>query len=236
MSTGYYSIKEIKKKYEKDMTEWQQCHKSYKKKEAVKHITDDNNITLLCYVIYLNDFEAVKFLVDHGVDVNKLDFAGKTPLVRAIYTAWAKGIEFLLEHGADINKQIHNGKTPLMIALKITWDDTIFKLILEHCADVNIKNKKGNTALHYAASTCNENTIRLIADKVADINAQNNKGETALHIIAGYSFLENFEPLKLIQMLIDNYKADSSIKDKSGSDAYDIYRFITKLERDMKSQ
>ncbi|ORX85962.1 ankyrin, partial [Anaeromyces robustus] len=58
----------------------------------------------------------VTYLIDHGVDINKSDIKGETPLIiscRKLNTFLAK---YLIDHGANINKKNKKGNTPLITA------------------------------------------------------------------------------------------------------------------------
>ena len=54
--------------------------------------------------------------------------------------------------------------------------------LLRAGADVNIKDKEGNTALIKAVIFCKEAIIDLLLENQAEINSQNNEGETALYL------------------------------------------------------
>ena len=45
----------------------------------------------------------VKFMVEHGADVNKADEAGKTPLQCALNEEYIDIAQYLVEHGANVN-------------------------------------------------------------------------------------------------------------------------------------
>jgi len=51
---------------------------------------------------------------------------------------------------------------------------------VEHGADVNKKNNKGETALFYVCCEENEDSVEVLIELGADINKGNNEGETAL--------------------------------------------------------
>jgi len=70
--------------------------------------------------ILSEDESMVKGLIDLGVDLNKKDMNGKTPLYTACTCAHPKMsiIKLLIEHGADLSKEEENGNTSLYETLK----------------------------------------------------------------------------------------------------------------------
>ena len=91
----------------------------------------------------------------------------------------------LIENGADVNVRSAVSKcTPLMTASEVN-DLTVIKFLLEHGADVHLKDKNGLTSLHYAVKNVPD---RLIACEVlkcllkngADINALTDDNSTPL--------------------------------------------------------
>jgi ankyrin repeat protein len=53
----------------------------------------------------------IKFLVEHGFDVNKADSYGQTALSHAVKFGDLECIEYLLQHGADIGKAKYHNQT-----------------------------------------------------------------------------------------------------------------------------
>jgi ankyrin repeat protein len=60
--------------------------------------------------------EAVRFLVQLGVDVNSVNDLGETPMHGAAYRGANSIVQFLVDHGAKIDAKDKMGRTPLMIA------------------------------------------------------------------------------------------------------------------------
>ena len=58
----------------------------------------------------------------------------------------------------------------------------VVPLLLEKRADINAKNKNGETALMIAAKYGEEAVIQLLLEKGADTKVKNKEGETALMI------------------------------------------------------
>jgi len=97
--------------------------------------------------------EIVQVLVEAGVEVNE-----KTPIFKITHKVkngkFKPGVketlELLLSKGADINYPTStSGSTHLMFAAKMAWLEPV-EFYLAHGADVNAKNRKGETALSHA--------------------------------------------------------------------------------------
>ena len=105
----------------------------------------------------------------------------------------------------------------LMDAVRYGDIKEVIKLIKDD-ADVNCKNKWGDTSLHIVGS--NLEIAELLIDNGADVNAQNNHGRTPLHqTICNYNF-ENGH-LEMAKLLIER-GVNISIKDYSGTIALDL--------------
>ena len=94
----------------------------------------------------------------------------------------------LITIGANVNETDDSGMTPLTYAT--TWGNAnAMAILLENGADVNHKDKVGDTALHEVCRgdvTENERYIEcarvLLEDKNCDVDAKNELGATALHV------------------------------------------------------
>src|SRR6266511_3672602 len=83
-------------------------------------------------------------------------------------------------------------------------------LLLDSGADVNAKNRRGSTPLHWAMH--DEAKVRLLIDSKADVNVQNGAGETALMFAAS-----NGNP-KAVALLLDR-GADARVRTKRNETA-----------------
>jgi len=76
-------------------------------------------------------FNGVKYLVEHGADVNMPDDMGTTGLIVAVYSGNIEIVRFLCERGADVNAQDNLGRTPMNIAM-YEMLFIIIKILCEH--------------------------------------------------------------------------------------------------------
>jgi len=58
----------------------------------------------------------IKYLIEHGANINGEDEWGETPLHHACENGHENIVEYLIEHGADFNKENEWGETPLHLA------------------------------------------------------------------------------------------------------------------------
>jgi ankyrin repeat protein len=106
------------------------------------------------------------------------------------------------------------GETALMITIKrhdMTWSS----FLLGRGANPDVKDFKGNTALHYAALLGFQEGAELLLGQAAQINAVNNNGETPL-IIAVQQ-----RNVPIVRLLMNN-GADPRLPDRiAGKSAHD---------------
>ncbi|ORX85834.1 ankyrin, partial [Anaeromyces robustus] len=57
--------------------------------------------------------DLVKYLIEHGADINKENRGGETPLFLACRSGNKNLVKYLIDLGADINKENEEGETPL---------------------------------------------------------------------------------------------------------------------------
>jgi HEAT repeat protein len=120
---------------------------------------------------------------------------------RALSSADADAIRAYLDGGMSANLVFvgENHRTPLMILFfgrqacaNPEKGHEIVALLLKKGADVNKTDEKQNTALMFAADTCDRETLRMLLKAGAKLNAKNWSGLTALEmgIVSGNPGLE----------------------------------------------
>jgi len=138
----------------------------------------------------------VELLLELGADVNCKNQNGQTPLIIAVINKSEELFELLLYYGAEVNLSDSNGSTPLHWA--VYYCITLFvlhllgKVPVRHgdrektvcVADINARDRWGQTALHCVIRTGNIEICSLLLASMlgVDVNVQDRKGLTALHL------------------------------------------------------
>ncbi|MEG4169611.1 MULTISPECIES: ankyrin repeat domain-containing protein [unclassified Microcoleus] len=144
----------------------------------------------------MGNVEAVIAAIQSGVNVNAIGSDENPALTIAAYWGRVAVVKLLLEHKADANCFTEDQhETPLTMAAQgaglarfshitsVTTDDNqvaIIELLLAAGADVNVRTKKGWTALANAAVSGSIRAVKLLLEAGADINAKDIGGYTAL--------------------------------------------------------
>ncbi len=125
----------------------------------------------------------------------------------AAYMLHINIVNILLESRADVNmKEDQYGNTALTMAASVYVKDrtreygakrneeaseedriSIIKNLVEHGADINIRNKYGRTALSIASTRNSIYAVQILIDLGADVNIKDNDGDTALMMAMKYN-------------------------------------------------
>ena len=140
-------------------------------------------------------------LLDNGADIEAKDGHGCTPLFYT-FEYYPQATKFLIERGADIEARNSNGETPLFYAvsrrirLDLEWneddedeaDDDEFedtddsdletkpcavRFLIEHGANVNVRNNAGKTPLDLAVEEGDAELIEMLRKRSDDVNLTN---------------------------------------------------------------
>lgn len=179
-------------------------------------------------------FDFVRKLIQKGVDVNQQDGNGKTAVMCLVDGWWnAQNRKFwplLKKAGVDFNKPDNEGKSPLLRLFgELKKDASIpvfqadrfdclsyqIEYLLKFGADINFKDKEGQTALHQVVFAESYSAVRFLVKNKADLNAQDNEGNTPLHYAVRLGLF------KIAQCLITK-EIDLLKKNKEGEDAYNF--------------
>lgn len=113
--------------------------------------TPQSPISAMMLAIHRADVESVQRLLAQGLDVNQ-HFQGDRPLPAAVDRGRVDIARLLVKAGANPNQSAsyYHGQTPLMIAAT-HLNVPMIRLLLEHGARVDRRDRQGRTAVDYAA-------------------------------------------------------------------------------------
>jgi ankyrin repeat protein len=135
----------------------------------------------LCEASENGDIEAVKTLLENGVDINEKGKFDAPALWFASLRDHAEIAKLLLDNGAYVDaKDSQWGATPFKAAAEMGHLE-IARMLLAKGAYPYTKDKNGTTALMSASLHGHTDLVRLLLDIGADINAKDRADKTALH-------------------------------------------------------
>jgi ankyrin repeat protein len=117
-----------------------------------------------------------------------------------------------------------DGWTALILASSEGRTKVVRYLLEETETNVNVKDKKGGTALLYAVTNGHLDVVKLLVEGRANPNSQDRYGDTALHYA---SISDN---MAIIQYLVERAGSDPSVKNSDGKTALDIARAESKID------
>ena len=132
-----------------------------------------------------DDLAYTKPLLDHGADVNKRTYVGKTALYFAIIQNHLKNTAFLIKIGANINVLDREGISPLAFSIKFRRLDAM-KLLLQSGAKHELLSDGDDTLLHFVAKFPDLEIIQYLSDfdiGGVDVDARDSENLTARELI-----------------------------------------------------
>jgi len=126
--------------------------------------------------------EIVKSLIALGAKIDLRNAEGKTPIYFAAYKSQIQTLSHLLSNGANPNDKDNVNNRPLHFASTTE----VAKILINHGAKINAKNKQGYTPLHvaYAFRSSNTDLIAYLQNNGANIHSKNNNHMTPQQTLA----------------------------------------------------
>ena len=186
--------------------------------------------------------DAVQILIEHGADINNV----KEPQLRLIAASFAMtGDEFeswFQTNIKDANIKNENGVPVLSLATMGACRRGV-DILLRHEANVDARDRQGNTALHLVMNLQNPRVeiIELLVKNGADVNARNNEGKTPLHMlvmptIGSEATFDGSAEMRAVKLLLAN-GARVAIQDVHGKTPSDRYKsWLPSTQRGVKHQ
>jgi len=139
-----------------------------------------DGMTALHWATYQDDRETTALLVRAGANVKAANRYGVTPLSLACTNGNSAIVELLLKAGADANTALPGGETVLMTAARVGTVPTV-KTLLAHGAAVDSKDdRRGQTALMWAAAEGHASVAEVLLEVGADFRLRLASGFTPL--------------------------------------------------------
>ena len=199
-----------------------------------------------------SNIDIVTLLLDQNADVNSMNSCHQTPLHIAVNTGEEPIIQNLLSWKADPALNDEVGNTSLHLAVKselaskpgflkagacVTVSDwslfpapyspchiQLVQAIIDHGADMNAVNRRGQTALWFACCSGQKGFVKILLDKGANPNIVDKNGESCLHA-AVYGSCS----AEIIQNII-NHGANVNAVNKDGATALLLACHMAQME------
>jgi ankyrin repeat protein len=131
---------------------------------------NDYHKSVLHVAVAKSEDICVKNLLSAGALVNVLDLDGNSPLWIAVSDNNATITEMLLKHGGDVNFTNRDYNMSLLCKAACDINNKLFRLLLDHDADVDIATKLGAPPLHYAVDNGDIEKVKLLLAKNCDLH------------------------------------------------------------------
>lgn len=190
------------------------------------------NQTLLHCAAWSGDVDCVSLLLEKGAgkQINATDRTNSTPLHMAVVHApHLKVLQTLLSQETIdcINAKDMRGKTAAHYAADHSDSRNglmCLKALLNHGADVNVTDQKGNTLVHMVVHLANAHCVemlKLLRSKGAKMNAENNEGTTPVQIVCRKGAYLEIEQLQNILDVLNRHNINMNtcvVSQRAGRD------------------
>ncbi len=162
-------------------------------------VKDPNGRTALHWACRGVHPDVVRYLLEHGADVNARDQAAVTPLHSVSSRGHLEAAQALIAAGARLDAKMADQSTPLHLAAANGHKETAL-FLFEKGAPVDVQDGKEDTPLHAAAWGDRWDIVGLLADRIsaggrASLNKPDFDGHTLLHIAGRAGRLDAVEQL-----------------------------------------
>ncbi|KAJ1551786.1 hypothetical protein HK096_009369 [Nowakowskiella sp. JEL0078] len=136
----------------------------------------------------MGNIDAINILHKANCNLEAVDFEGYTALHIVADTELTEVLEILLNLGCNVNAVSNDGSTPLFCLLAKNA-----QLLIDHGADLTIRNNSGETALIYALKEAGFDTAKVLIEAGAELNFVTDEDDTPLNLA-----VDDLETVKLL--------------------------------------
>jgi len=135
-------------------------------------------------------------LIKAGVNIEKKDHGGFSPLICACEEGHKEVVRLLLAYGANIEAKDNDGRTPLIYACEEDHKE-IVELLLSNGANTEVKDENGETPLIEACSWGRREIVKLLLANGVNIEAKDKWDRTPLICACRWG------PEEVVQLLLE---------------------------------
>lgn len=132
---------------------------------------DKNNHTALLDASYHPVLEIMRLLIENGANPNIFNVDGQTPLMAATKSGAVDASRLLINSGAEINIKGYGGNTPMHWSMTEGDYPSIVNLLIEHGANLGIRNDIEKTALDMARLLSRDKSLKILEKATSDKKA-----------------------------------------------------------------
>lgn len=140
---------------------------------------------MLIYAVIHNNQKLIRFLLEYKADILAEDKNKKSLIELAVSHASEEVGVFLIEK----NCYLGFAEDRLLQFASAGWDRCA-EMVLEKKADINCKDSKGRSPLHYAVLKNHRTMVQLLIRKKADLNIQDKTGITPLMAASRLGYIQ----------------------------------------------
>merc|ERR1712061_612124 len=142
---------------------------------------ETNRNTALTLACFQGRHEVVSLLLDRKANVEHRAKTGLTPLMEAAFGGFVDVGRVLLDKGADVNAPpVPSSRDTALTIAADKGHCRFVELLLSRGAQVDVRNKKGNSSLWLAANGGHLDVVQLLHSAGADIDSQDNRKVSCL--------------------------------------------------------
>lgn len=144
---------------------------------------ETNRNTALTLACFQGKHEVVTLLLDRKANLEHRAKTGLTPLMEAASGGHYEVGRLLLDHDADVNAPpVPSSKDTALTIAADKGHAKFVELLVSKGADIEVKNKKGNSPLWLACHGGHLDVIRIMVESSVDVNSMDNRKVSCLVI------------------------------------------------------